>query len=311
MDAECTRFAVEAGMNRFALVTTLLAATGCATHYAYVPQPPTTTATTYNRTAATYEIPAAAPHGELRVIAYGIDELAPGDPDNDDDTTSTPGFNALHLRVIVTNTGQKPWTFDTREQSILLAGKGTSMPAFVAADREGDGSQPPVIKLEFGQTRIADLFYALPPDLQRPDALPGFAAQTIIHTDDDATTETTVFGRTEIGVFTAWDQDERTETDVYDESQYNYAYWDSPFWFNDGFTGFAGVPRRWIGSVYSRGWTSSTGFAHNAFWRRGGDGSPNGHGAQRGGSTSPNRRRNNNVRGGGGSSSGHGGGHRK
>jgi hypothetical protein len=299
-------------MKRFTLVTALLAATGCA-HYAYVPQSPTATAAVFGRTAATYEIPTASPHGELRVIAYGIDELAPGDPDNDDDTTKTPGFNALHLRVIVTNTGQKPWTFDTREQSILLAGKGASMPAFVAADREGDGSQPPVIKLEFAQTRIADLFYALPPDL-RPDALPGFAAQTIIHTDDDATTETTVFGRTSIGMFTAWDQDERTMTDVYDEDQYNYAYWDSPFWFNDGFTGFAGVPRRWIGSVYSRGWTSSTGFAHNAYWRRGGDSSPNAHGGtQQRGNGSTNNRRNVRRGGGGGRSSGggHGGGHRK
>jgi len=300
-------------MRRAPLLATLfVAATGCATHYAYDPVPPTASVPTFGRDAAVYEIPGGSPHGELRVIAYGIDELAPGDPD-DPDSADVPGFDALHVRVIVTNTGQKTWTFDTREQSIVLAGHGTSFAAFAAADREGDGSQPPIVKLTFGQTRIADLFFALPADLQRPEQLPAFVARSIVHTDDEATTETTTFARTEIGAWAAWDQDERTPTDVYDEDQFNYAYWDDPFWFNDGFVGFAGVPHRWIGQVYSRGWNRSTGFGHNAYWRRGGASGPNAHGHRndnrRGGGRGGGRGGRGGGRGGGGG--GHGGGGRK
>jgi uncharacterized membrane protein YgcG len=290
-------------MNRSFLFTIVFGVTGCATHYAYVPAPPATSVPVYGRDAAFYSLPPSSPHGELRVIAYGIEELAPGDPD-DDATADAPGFSALHLRIIVSNTGQKAWTLDTREQRIELPGHGASGVAFASADREGDASQPPVIQIFFGNTRIVDEFFPLPPDMQNAEALPAFVAHTTLHTDDaDPTIETTTFTRTEIGMWAAYGEDEQSDTDIYDVDQYNYEYWDDPFWFNAGFVGFAGVPHAWGGRVYSRGWNRTTGFGHNKHWNRGGGG---GHGGRGGHGNS--RRRNNGGGGGGGHS---GGGHRK
>jgi len=268
--------------------TLLVAATGCAAHYAYVPQPPTTSVQTFGRDAALYEIPAQSPHGELRVISYGIEQLAAGDPD-DPQSADAPAFSTLHVRVVVSNTGQKPWTLDTREQQIVLEGHGASAVAFAAADREGNASQPPLVKIFFGETRIADLFYALPPDVQKPDVLPGFRAITKIHTDgvaadgtpadDVVTLEQTDFARTEVSAWSAYAMDESGPQDVYDPDQYGYDYWDDPFWFNAGFVGFAGVPHGWSGRVYARG----TGFGRRNYYHGHGSGGGRNHGPARGG----------------------------
>lgn len=294
-----TRVAIPRIMKQSLLIA-FVALTGCATHYAYVPAPPTTSAHVFGRDAAFYSIPAASPHGELRVISYGIEELAPGDPD-DPASDGAHGFNALHLRVIVSNNGQKPWTLDTREQRLVVDGSASGA-AFATADREGDASQPPIIQVFFGHTRVSDLFFALPPGRDTSETLPAFVAQTRVHTDEGDVTETTSFVRTEIGAWAAWGQDESDGHDAFDVDQYNYAYWDDPFWFNDGFVGFTGVPRAWTGRVYSRGWNRTTGFSHNQHWNRGGGGGGGGRG------NNNNRRRNNNG-GGGRGGGGHGGGH--
>lgn len=211
-----------------------LAATGCGAHYAFIPvSPPSHVVPAYDRDAAYYSIPEQDPHGDLRVLSYGLETLTDDDAD----------IATLHLRVMLEDTGPKPWTFDTREQAIAVDGFGVESPAFAVSDRTGDGSLPPVVNLTYGWTRIIDLFYPLPAGV---DAMPAFRAITKVETDDGAVTETTPFERVAVSIFSPYMQ-----PDVVAEGDYDYM--DEPFWNNAGGVAFGGRSHGWRGRVRSRG----------------------------------------------------------
>jgi len=278
--AECTDM-------RRALLAFALLATDC-TRYAFAPvTPPSTTVSVFGRAAAYYSVPAAEPHGDLRVVSYGVEKL-------DSDAAS---IATLHVRVVATNTGSKRWTFDTREQRVDLDGHGNEPPLFATSDREGDGSVPPIVNLDFGAQRIVDLFYPLPAGMDEAKEIPAFRALTLVHTDDGDVRESTPFARIEVSAFSAYGRDASVASNAYDPDLDGYAYWDEPFFTNDGYVGFGGAraPREWGGVVRAHAAVSS-------------GSSSSSHGR---GSASNARTRVRSSGGGGGHSRGGGGGRRR
>lgn len=218
------------------LLLAAVVATGCS-RYAWVPaSPPTHTVPAFNRDAAYYAIPESHPQGDLRVVSYGVETLAAGDPDAPSD--GDVEIRALHLRVTIESTGDQRWTFDTREQRVELDGVGAESPAFAVSDHAGDGSVPPVVRFGFGVMRIVDLFYTLPPDLDAK-RIPAFRAVTTVHTGDGDVVEATPFERIEVGLLSPYAQD-----DVVAEGGYDWT--SETFWTNDG------APHARRGRIYAR-----------------------------------------------------------
>jgi hypothetical protein len=242
-------------MMRSLLFVVALGSAACGTHYAFVPVSPAHVVPAFKRDAAYVAIPEQDPHGDLRVLSYGVERLTTGDPEEpsaDDDVVT------LHLRVLVENTGSKPWALDTREQRIVVDGLGAESPSFVVSDRSGDGSAPPVVNLTFGATRIVDLFYPVPNGV---DAMPAFRAVTKVRTDEGDVTETTPFQRVSVSILSPYMQEDDGTTDA------DYDYMFEPFMSIAGgvsglrsrghaWYGGAGGPGGGGGGGHGRGWSS-------------------------------------------------------
>jgi uncharacterized membrane protein YgcG len=270
------------------MVVALAAASGCTT-YAFVPaaSAPSVKVTANGRDAAYYSIPSQSPHGDVRIVSFGIEKLTTAEPGVL--TFSAVAIPTLHLRLLVTNTGSKPWTLDTREQQIDLPDHGLEPAAFVASDRAGDASSPPVLTLTFGVKRVVDLFFPLPDGMGSGD-VPAFRAHVKVHTDEGDADTVTPFERVSMSVFTVAAQN---ETAAREDDADGYDYSDDPCWINPGFVGFGGArpSRDWGSHVYAHptvAGRSSSGAS------RGGGGRRTARGGGRGGG------------GGGGGGGGHG-----
>jgi hypothetical protein len=149
-------------------VLTLLAALtlptlgGCAHHYYY--QPAERDLVPVNGSAgARYPVPPERPDGEVRVATFGLQDLRP----------STGGFlmPALHVRLLVSNNGDAtPWSVDTRQVLMDIAGEGSSPAVYVNSDL----GNLPVVTVGKGEQRTIDLFFPLPGGMQREEAIPRF-----------------------------------------------------------------------------------------------------------------------------------------
>jgi hypothetical protein len=162
-------------------------------------------------TVARYAIPAGAAQGELRVMSYGVVDVRPAN-------ASAPPLHALHLRAIVQNDSTANWTFDTREQLLDLGRSGPCAPAFAATN---PGKRPPLVTVAPHGTRVVDLFFPLPPDVQDGADLPPFDAITRVNTGRQVAVERTPFQRL-VG-----------ESVGYGEYDYGAdSYWGPPYWYN-------------------------------------------------------------------------------
>jgi hypothetical protein len=203
------------------LVIALL--TGACMTYGYLPVSQNT-ATIGGRYAAEYPVPPDAPKGDVRIASFGFADLTPnGVPDDE-----AHALHALHLRVVVTDSGDHDWTLDTREQRIDLPLRGQSAPAFASADP--NGTAPPVVTVPAGGRRVVDLFFPLPTDLQGAGQLPAFDTVWTVHTATQAVTQRTPFDRI-IG------------PPVVTEFDYGEDYWGPPYWNNPSYAAatFVGV----------------------------------------------------------------------
>jgi hypothetical protein len=234
-----------------AVALAALATTACGATYAFVPATSATSAI-YGHAAADYAIPPQSPHGELRIASYGIEPLSPADaPDQE--------VGALHLRLFVSDISDQPWTLDTREQEVTLAGHAASTAAF-ASTSPGPGSSPPVLTIQPNAPRLVDLFFPLPADMQQPSDIPAFQFTSRVHTDQGLVTETTPFERIQTDHDSAYAYDYSAPQTDYNPDVYGYDYWDSPFWYNTGYVGFyggVGFPRGYGGHPFyarGRGW---------------------------------------------------------
>src|ERR1019366_5337714 len=164
------------------LILVALTTAGCSATYAYVPATNAPLTTLYGHAAADYAIPPQAPRGDLRVASYGIEPLSPEGADDE-------SVGALHIRLSIANKSDQPWTLDTREQQAALEGRATSTPAF-AARSPGVGS-PPIVTIAPNSTRLVDVFFPLPEDMQSASAVPALRFTSTVHTDAGPVSETT------------------------------------------------------------------------------------------------------------------------
>ena len=173
-------------MNRLLLVSiATLTAAACAPSYVYLPEE-NATATVAGRAAARYAIPPEAPQGDVRVASFGVAKVTP--------QGSSESYNALHVRMVVSNESKTPWKLDTRDQLISIANEGESRPIYASADRDG----LPVIEIAPQDKRTVDLFYPLPADMQSAKRIPDFDVIWKVDTGTRPIAERTPFQRLEV-----------------------------------------------------------------------------------------------------------------
>jgi hypothetical protein len=200
-------------MNRgLAVALSFASAVACSPPYAYVPTT-NATAVVQGRVAAEYPVPPESPTGDVRIASYGITSVAP--------RGSGASARALHLRVVLANSGPTAWAFDTREQRLDLSGTGPLAPSFASADT---GAPPPLVTVPPAGKRVVDLFFVLPAALQQPGKLPQFDALWRVNVGARVVAERAPFERliVEPTYGKAWDYGP------------GY-YWGEPYWMNPAF----------------------------------------------------------------------------
>jgi len=161
---------------------------GCAsTQYVYSPEE-NATARVQGHPAALYQIPPEAPEGTVRVATLGIAKLALARPEG------YVHVRALHVRMVVDDNGDEPWTFDTREQIAVLPGRGQSRAAWVSSSI----GQPPLVQIPPGASATLDLYYPLPRAMQDASEIPGVQVVWRVQTPQRVVAERTSFERLKV-----------------------------------------------------------------------------------------------------------------
>jgi hypothetical protein len=200
----------------------------CAHAYTYEPSEHAT-GRIGGHVAADYQIPPAAPQGDVRLASFGLADLAPTDGSGD----SRP---ALHLRMVVSNNAAEPWTVDTREQKLDIKSAGPATPAF-STTREGN-AELPLVTVAPGSKRVIDLFFPLPPNQQSAASIPEFDAIWNVHAGTQDVVERTPFDR--LRIEPAYGPAVAPEYGFYGE-------WGAPFWYDPLDPG--PVSRPWVGGA--------------------------------------------------------------
>lgn len=151
---------------------------GCAHNYVYWPTGPGLG----EGPAGRYPIPPESPRGEVYVTSFGFTDM---------DVASNQTANLLHARLAAVNHGPGIWTVDGREQVLSIPGQPTIAPAFLNTDA-GAG---PVYTIGPGQTRVFDLYYALPPPLDQAKNVAGFDLLWRVNVDGRPMAQRTPFQR--------------------------------------------------------------------------------------------------------------------
>jgi hypothetical protein len=135
-----------------------LAAAGCAHEYAYMP-------VGAGGPAARYPIPPEAPRGEIYVTSFGFMQM---------DVADGRSAEMMHARLVAVNNGPAAWTIDGRAQQLVVAPAQPPLgPAYINTNT--DAGAGPVYVVPPGQHQVFDLYYAVPPPLDHPQQLGGFA----------------------------------------------------------------------------------------------------------------------------------------
>jgi hypothetical protein len=245
--------------KEFIIAACSLAMAACAPSYVYRPAA-NATATMKGRAAADYPIPPTSPQGDVRLASFGMTNVS---------SSGTPGKaqKAIHVRMIVADNSQTPWTLDASKQLVALPGGQQLAPAYVTT-HDGEAGLPSVT-VPAGGKRILDLLYALPPDMQSASQVPEFDVVWHVATPQQQVSERTPFDRLRVDPEVVgasdpyWSADER---------------WGGPFWYDPYIPGYRsdvliGAPR-WGGWGRGRGHLE----AHGG---RGGFGHGGGHGGHR------------------------------
>jgi hypothetical protein len=196
------------------LVLGLAAACGSGTKYIYAPEGANLSE---GSLTSELQIPPEQPRGEVKVQSGGITEL-------NTDGQKTP---VMHVRLTVANNSdQNPWTVDTREQLLDIRGRGRAAPIVINTDRD----RGPLIQIPRLDQRIIDLYYPLPPDVEKPDQLADFDLIWQVRTGPRLVAQRTSFGRVSI------------EPEV---DPTLYAGWGSYWWYDPFYPSY-------MGGYYSR-----------------------------------------------------------
>jgi hypothetical protein len=164
-----------------ALVIGVVAACGSSAEYVYAPERPSVWIDGYPGTARA--LPPERPQGEIRLASFGVTELAAAGHER---------VVALHVRMVVSNEGDAtPWTLDTGEQMIEIAGEGRSRAVFVNTDVDG----LPMVTIGKRERRTLDFYFPLPATARSEDAIPAFDVLWQVRTADRIVDERTAFAR--------------------------------------------------------------------------------------------------------------------
>jgi hypothetical protein len=158
-------------MRRGWVVITALTFGACESMYMYQPSS-NATSTVRGRAAAEYQLPSPTlTEGDLRIASFGISRVsrAQGGP-----------MHAMHVRMVVSNNTGQPWTIDTREQLADVRGLGTVKLAFARSE----GQDLPIVTVNAGQKRTIDLFFPLPPQMEKASQIPEFDILWRVHADN-------------------------------------------------------------------------------------------------------------------------------
>lgn len=218
------------------LALSVAAVSACASRkFVYEPAV-SSSAVVEGRPASYYPIPPEAPRGDVRIATFGFADISPEGSDEE--------IRALHLRMVIANNSDAQWVVDTRDQRVLLPRDGESRPAFANVD-EGTA---PVVEIPPGGKRTLDLFYPLPPHLEKASELPSFDTVWRVQTQTGTVAQRTPFERLDV-------------TPAYYGSAYPYAYggygwgygWGPPYYYDPWYArGGAFVGVRLAPSYYSR-----------------------------------------------------------
>ncbi|MDB4957314.1 MAG: uncharacterized protein JWO36_4883 [Myxococcales bacterium] len=133
---------------------------GCAASYYYSPEGATVVRA--GAPAQVVKIPPESPRGSVEIASTGIRTIR---------TRDGRQVPTLHVRMIVDNeSDDQPWTVDTRDQEVELAGIGHAKAIFVNADTR----TLPIITVSRRERHTLDFYFPLPAQRRKEDHLPGF-----------------------------------------------------------------------------------------------------------------------------------------
>ena len=150
----------------------------CATNMEYVPTEQVS-AQLQGRPASQYRVPPESPRGDVTVVSRGVVQV------------ERDGHRAdvLHVAVRLSNDQDSgPWTFDVREQKLLVPGAGSITPAPVSPAAGG----APVVNVAPGAQRTMDLYFPTPPGV-KTNRLHAFDLLWTVRTPQRIVTERTPF----------------------------------------------------------------------------------------------------------------------
>jgi hypothetical protein len=200
-------------MRRRVLVAGLLglvALAGCGAGYTYLPTD-SNVALAGGQPATRYAIPPEAPEGDVELASYGVTDVQ---------TDNGGSVRVMHVRMVIANNGgAQPWTVDTREIELELAGEGKSRAAFVNAS----GAGLPIVTIPPGQKQTLDLFFPLPQKLDEADRIAAFDVLWRVHAATRVFAERTTFERAELQPYEP----------PYDDYDYGMGFGVAPFWWYD------------------------------------------------------------------------------
>jgi hypothetical protein len=166
-------------LNTFVLVGALaLLAGGCAHEFVYVPVGAGAT----GEPAARYPVPPNNPQGEVYVTSFGFTDMQAGSQQGP----------LLHVRLAVSNGSMVPWSLDAWQQRLSVPGVGLRPPAFLNTDAGGNG---PTYQIPPGRANAFDLYFSIPPSMNRADTLGGFSLNWNVNAAGMSVAQATSFQR--------------------------------------------------------------------------------------------------------------------
>lgn len=168
-----------------AVVAGAILLAGCAPdRYTYAPVT-TSSADLEGPSTAVYGVPPDAPRGEVRVAMLGV---APAPALGAQDMRS----RAVHVALAVSNRADEPWTIDPSEQRLTFTAKRERSDVYAMT---GDAARVGPVLIPARSTRVIDLYFALPIQLEKESALPPFELRWTVHAGSRSITQRTPFQR--------------------------------------------------------------------------------------------------------------------
>jgi hypothetical protein len=196
----------------FVLLLASALGAGCATTatYAYAPVGPGTN----GGPAAQYPVPPAAPTGAVYVTSFGFTDF---------DNGQGGAQRLLHARVAVSNGSPITWEVDARQQFLAAPGLQPQAPSFVNTDVRSSG---PIYPIMPGAANVFDLYFAMPPGMEQPQSLAGFAVDWSVNAGGQVVANQTAFDRFEGSAETY----ETYPPYVYVGLGFGFGWWYAPFY---------------------------------------------------------------------------------